>query len=235
MSGDTVECFNCGRANPTWAQVCRSCGVPISAGASRAARSGGPFPTDRESLISIGATLAAILGAIVFGMFLTGLIPDAPLNIDASATPQPSRTPRPSSSFGPSTPPVVGEPTPVPSVALPGTVAFGTGRNGSTGAITNPTDTFTPGANFCHSINLGEPFGVDAVEEEVLKIEEGGELTVVQERTALDVTPTSQTVSYCTAASNLINGWGVGQFLLRDYRPGAEPVLLAEGRFTLVR
>ena len=29
MTGDSVECFNCGRANPSWAQVCRSCGVPM--------------------------------------------------------------------------------------------------------------------------------------------------------------------------------------------------------------
>ena len=232
MTGDTVECFNCGRANPTWAQVCRSCGVPISPGVSRAARSSGPLPTDRESLISIGATLGSILLAIVFGMFLTGLIPEAPL-IAASATPEPSRTPRPSASFGPSTPPV-GEATPVPSVALPGTIAFGTGLNGSQQA-TNATDTFTPGSRFCHSISVSEPFGVNAVEEEVLKIEEGGDLTVVQERTALGVRNDAQVAGFCAPTNALINDWGVGQFLLRDYRPGAEPVLLAEGRFTLAR
>jgi hypothetical protein len=182
----------------------------------------------------MSATLGSILLAIVFGMFLTGLIPDAPLLIESSATPQPSGLPVPSSSFGPSTPPV-GEATPVPTAALPGTIAFGTNLNQSTQQVTNAADTFTPGSRFCHSISVTEPFGVNAVEEEVLKIEEGGDLTVVQERTALGVNPQSQVAGFCAPSNALINDWGVGQFLLRDYRPGAEPVLLAEGRFTLAR
>ena len=40
MTDETVDCFNCGRANPAWAQVCRSCGVPLRHGEARVAPTG---------------------------------------------------------------------------------------------------------------------------------------------------------------------------------------------------
>src|SRR5918995_5119684 len=101
MTGDTVECFNCGRANPSWAQVCRSCGVPIKAVAARS----GPqaaIPTDQDSLVAIGATLGSIVVAIALGLFLSGIIPDAPPIVEETPTPGPSVTPIPSASFTPS-------------------------------------------------------------------------------------------------------------------------------------
>ena len=58
MTGDSVECFNCGRANPSWAQVCRSCGVPMRPGAAGSAPPSGRVPTDRDSLFSIGAAVS---------------------------------------------------------------------------------------------------------------------------------------------------------------------------------
>ena len=63
MTGETVDCYNCGRANPAWAQVCRSCGVPIRPGMGASA-SQGPIPRDRDSLLSMAIGLAAIVGAI---------------------------------------------------------------------------------------------------------------------------------------------------------------------------
>ncbi len=233
MTGDTVECFNCGRANPSWAQVCRSCGVPIRPGGSRAQEPQGPVPTDRNSLISMGAGLGAILAAILVGVFLSGVIPEAPPAATPTPTPGPT-TPRPSPSFAPSAPPVGGASAEA-SPQLPGTVTFGFDLDDATDAAVDVTDTFTPGTRFCHSIALTEPFGADQVLEEILKIEEGGELTLVQERAALPVPSDATVAGFCANADGLINGWGVGQFVLRDYRPGDEPVLLAEGRFTLAR
>lgn len=231
MTGDTVECFNCGRANPSWAQVCRSCGVPMGAGVSRT-QSSGPIPTDRDSLISIGAGLGAVVLAILLGVFVSGVIPDAPPPPVETPSPRPSVSGVPSPSLSPSGP--VGEGSPAPTQALPGTVAFGTALDGSN-QVTEPTDIFTPGTQFCHSISVTEPFGAPQVLEEILKIGEGGELSVVQERTALTVPADGTVAGFCVNANGLINDWGVGEFVLRDYRPGETPVLLAEGRFTLAQ
>jgi hypothetical protein len=232
MSGDTVECFNCGRANPSWAQVCRSCGVPIKAVAARS----GPqpaIPTDQDSLISIGAAVGSIVVAIGLGLFLSGIIPDAPPILEPSPSASASLFPGPSGSFLPSSAPS-GE-TPVPSVVLPGTVSFGLGLNRTTREVVNPTDTFGPGQVFAHSIKLPGPFGVNQIQEEVIRIEEGGALTVVQQREGsnLQVNPDAQVAGYSVNTNGLISGpgsWGPGNYILRVYR-GVE--LIAEGRFTL--
>ena len=232
MTGETVECYNCGRANPAWAQVCRSCGVPIRPGVGKSASSG-PIPQDRDSLISMGAILASIAAAVVLGLILSGMIPEAPV-AEVTPTPEPSRTPRPTRSFEPSGPPP--EESAEPTPALIGTVTFGTGINNAEEA-TGVTDTFGPGANFCHSVELSEPFGVDLIQEEVIRVEEDGSLTEVQPRVGsnLGVESDSQVAGFCApgGASSLIEGWGVGSFILRDYRDGDEPELIAEGRFTL--
>ena len=89
MTGESVECFNCGRANPSWAQVCRSCGVPMRPGGAGSQPPSGRVPTDRDSLVSIGAALATIGLAIVFGLILSGMLPEAPAVI-ASTSPTPS-------------------------------------------------------------------------------------------------------------------------------------------------
>jgi hypothetical protein len=230
MTGDTVECFNCGRANPSWAQVCRSCGVPIKAVAARS----GPqpaIPTDQDSLISIGAALGSIVAAVALGLFLSGIIPSVPPILDATPTPGPSVTPRPSPSFIPSSGPSGGE-APAASPPLPGTVSFGLGLNRTTREVVNPTTTFGPGQVFAHSIAMTEPFGVNQIQEEVIRIEADGALTVVQQREGsnLDVTADAQIAGYSVNTDPLIRDWGPGNYILRAYR-GVE--LIAEGRFTL--
>jgi hypothetical protein len=73
-TGETVECFNCGRANPPWAQVCRFCGVPLVAAGSPALIPSGPFPTDSRSLLSMGAAKLAdlFLNGVAQSIFQTG-------------------------------------------------------------------------------------------------------------------------------------------------------------------
>ena len=239
MSGDTVECFNCGRANPSWAQVCRSCGVPMRPGGAGSAPPSGPLPTDRDSLVSIGAGLAVIGLAIVFGVVLAGILPEAPPAI-ASTTPTPSPSLAASASEVPASPST--EPTAEPTPELIGSVTFGRGLNQSTQEVIDQTDRFASGSTFCHSIALPEPFGVSQYQEEVLKVRQNGTLRVVQARkeAPLPVASDSSVVGWCNPTDVLISGvggtegWGTGEFVLRAYRRSDDgPQLLAEGRFTL--
>ncbi|HEX3219853.1 MAG TPA: hypothetical protein VHU77_07500, partial [Candidatus Limnocylindria bacterium] len=136
MTGDTVECFNCGRSNPSWAQVCRSCGVPMRPGGAGAAPPSGPLPTDRDSLVSIGAALGTMALAIVVGLLLSGMLPEAAAVI-TTPTPQPTPTvlPSPSTAATPSA-----QETPKPE-KLPGTITFGYGLNQSTDEIIDVSKT----------------------------------------------------------------------------------------------
>ena len=231
MTGDTIECFNCGHANPSWAQVCRSCGAPIRPDGPPGAGPRGIIPTDQASLISIGAAVAAIVSAILLGLFLAGLIPAAP-NV---ATETPSPPPSASASASPSVEPsAAGSVVPSGSVQpLLGSVFFGTGLNPDTHDVTGPTSTFTAGVAFAHSIHMTEPFAVNEIQEEVIRVADDGTLTVVQQREGsnLPVQADLMIAGYRVAdAGTLIPGWGTGNFILRVYR-GVE--LLAEGRFSL--
>lgn len=231
MSGDTVECFNCGKANPAWAQVCRSCGAPIVR-ARTGGRSGGIFPTDQASLISIGVAVSSIVLAIGVGLVFAGIVPPAPNVAEATPTPTPipSLSAAPSLSAGPST---SGSESAAPSVTLIGTISYGLGLNTSTHQVTSPTDTFGPGTRFCYSILLTEPFGVSTLSEEVLRVESDGSLTVVQSKDKasgkITVTPGLKIAGYDNRTNGLISVWGTGNFIMREYR-GAQ--LIAEGRFT---
>jgi hypothetical protein len=233
MTGDTIECFNCGHANPSWAQVCRSCGYPIQASGPLSGAPAGIFPTDQASLISIGGTLGAIVLAIALGLFFSGLIPPAP-NV-AEETPSPSPTPsaQASSSAAPSGSGSVG-PTVAPTPALLGTITFGTGLNTDTKQVTNPTTTFSAGVAFAHSIKLTQAFGVNKIQEEVVKVGGDGTQTVVQKRAGSDLTvnAVSKIAGFRVKdAGTLVSAWGAGNFILRVYRNSTE--LLAEGPFTL--
>ena len=232
MTGETVECFNCGRANPEWAQVCRSCGVPLRHSVAASVPEG-RVPTDPASLISIGSVIATIIGAVLLGLFFANLNPTDPSLVGArpSASPTPTIEPIPSvsapvaasESAAPSGTPVA---TPVP---LLGTVTFGTGI--SNGEITGETDTFTPQVNFAHVITMSEPFGVGQVGEQVVKVNEDGTETEVVpaagNQLTVDPTATSGGIVCCNAGE-LIAELGTGNFILRVYR-GDE--LIAQGAF----
>jgi hypothetical protein len=194
-------------------------------------RSAGPIPTDRDSLISIGATLAAIAAAIVLGVILAGVIPDAPPLAEVVETPEPSVEPVPSRSAAPS----AAESAPA-SPDLLGTIAFGTGIGQNDRAL-NRTDTFGPGTSFCHSLQLTQRFRVPRIQEEVLRVEDDGALTEVQARRGsnLNVEPRSRIGGWCAPGGTdaLLADWGAGTFVLRAYRNPRTPELLAEGQFTL--
>jgi hypothetical protein len=122
-------------------------------------------------------------------------------------------------------------------------VTFGYGLNQSTNAVTDASDTFSRGQNFCHSVKLKQGrFHVANLQEEILKVEDDGSLTVVQRRqdAKLAIDPNATIAGFCAPADALIDGaagtegWGTGRFVLRDYRVrGQGPELLAQGRFTL--
>jgi hypothetical protein len=231
MTGETVECFNCGRPNPEWAQVCRSCGVPLRHGVASSVPEG-RLPTDPTSLISIGAVIATIVGAIVLGLFVANLNPTDPsqIGVRPSATSSPTVNPVPSVSVAPSVSAPPASATPVATPTLVGSIAFGTGIDGS-GQITGATDTFTPGVYFAHVITMTEAFGVAAVGEQVVKVAEDGTETevVAAAGNSLHVDPASTSGGIvCCLARELINELGPGNFILRVYR-GDE--LIAEGAF----
>jgi hypothetical protein len=233
-TGDSVECFNCGRANPSWAQVCRSCGVPLRSAAARTQPTG-PLPTDRDSLISIGAGVGSILLAVILGVLLSGIIPEAEPVAEDTPSPEPSRTPIASSSAAGSGPLSSLGPSAEATPALIGSVTFGLGINELSREVIDQTDTFGPGTRFCHSVAMTEAFGVNRIQEEILRVADDGTVTVVQERQAanLTVNPAALIAGFCANSSALISAWGPGTYLLRDYRNEETPELIAEGRFTL--
>jgi len=174
------------------------------------------------------------VAAIVLGLLLSGMLPEAAPIAEATPSPTPSPTPGASAGLASEEPSV--EPTAEPTPELIGSVTFGTGVNATTREATGVTEAFGPGTPFCHSVQLTEPFGVASIQEEVLRVEEDGSLTVVQERvdSSLKVNAASQIAGFCAPNTNpLIAGWGVGNFVLRDYRNPDTPELIAEGRFSL--
>jgi hypothetical protein len=223
MTDETVDCFNCGRANPEWAQVCRSCGVPLGHGDTRAAPTG-PFPTDQQSLISIGAVVGTILAAVLIGLFVSNLNPTDPAvgratpSAEPSVSPTASAAPIVSASAGPTgTPP---PPTPSPTPALPGTLQFGTELDGNR-MVATPVDTFTPQQAFAYSLQMPAGFGATAIENEIVKFS-GESETVVLPRQSVGVDPAATSFGYVIGtAGDFLGQWGPGEFEWRVYVDGA--------------
>jgi hypothetical protein len=231
MSGDTIECFNCGHANPSWAQVCRSCGFAIQPTGPLSGTPAGIFPTDQTSLISIGGTLGAIVLAIVLGLFFSRLIPPAPNVAEETPSPTPSAS---ASASGVPSATAAASTSVLPSPQLPGTITFGTGWNNTTRVITGKTTAFTvASAGFAHAITLSEPIGVDRLQEEVVSVAADGTETVVQSRADGTVFVNGKLLTdglkSTKTMTQLIGAWGKGTHILRVYRGGE---LLAEGTFT---
>lgn len=230
-SPETVECFNCGRTNPGWAQVCRHCGVPLQS--LPVAASSGPIPTDRASLISIGGALVAIAGAVALGLAISALYPSRPGTGRVEASPLASVVVRPSTSSAPT---LAATPAPAakPTAALPGTVAFGTGLDRTTRQVVTPTDMFTPGSTFAHSVSVKQPFGVTQIYEQVARLGSGGTETVVQAPTdGLNVRPMWTVAGYAIQANVLIQAWGPGTYRMRVYLSPGGKDLIATGTFKL--
>jgi hypothetical protein len=229
MTEDTLECANCGKANPAWAQVCRSCGVPLTAAAVAAAAESAVLT--QGSLTAIGAALGTIALAVVIGLVFGGILPPAPPV--AAATPTPSASVEPTAE--PTPDPSGGSPDPSASVGpiLPGTLTFGLGLNAETQRVTNPTDTFTPGTTFAHSIELSTPFGVTQIGESVSRVNEDQTETLVfpaDEDNQLTIDPNATVDGFTVDTNVLLDVLGAGTYVMRVYR-GTE--LLAQGTFIL--
>ena len=224
MTEETVDCFNCGRANPEWAQVCRSCGVALRHGEARVVPTG-PFPTDQTSLISIGAVVGTILAAVLIGLFVSGLNPTDPV----VGQPTPSPSPSAEESLEPTIEPLPSDtpaPTPTPTPALRGTLAFGTGLDNA-GNVTGATDTFTPGSSFSYALTTPEGPGATPIRNEITRLED--EEVVANDELTVD--PADTIIGYnLGSAAGFIQDWGTGEFRWRVY-VGEE--LLAEATFRL--
>ncbi len=234
MTGETVECFNCGRSNPGWAQVCRSCGMPLVAATSGAVPAG-PFPTDQRSLLSMAAAIGTIVLAVIVGLLFSNLNPTDPTVGMASPTPTPHASVPVVASASLPAATEVPTATPAPAPKLPGTLVFGTARDKSTCAISGKTSQFGPGTGFAHAVTLNEPFGVNSIGEEVVKVA-GGKETIVQPHDTADgqnpVAPKAKVACYQVASNVVIQAWGTGSFVMRIYRGNAK---IAEAPFTLTK
>ena len=227
MTDDFVECLNCGRVNPEWAQVCRSCGVPLRHGESIVTPAG-RIPTDRDSLLAIAATIGTILIAVVAGLILSGLNPTDP-SIGQGFTPSPS----PTVEATPSEEPVVESATPVPTATPPpgppGTLTFGTALDGND-QIVEPVDTFTPGMDFAHRVDMPSPWGVTTIGEGIYRInEDGTEEEVVRPiDNQPSVVPDLTYAAFVVPVTPLFEEWGPGTYEMRVF---VNNELVAVGRF----
>lgn len=232
MTDETVDCFNCGRANPEWAQVCRSCGVALRHGESRALAAG-RYPTDRDSLVSLAAVIGTILGALLLGLFVSSLNPTTPPVAEAPS-PTPTATPTPTV-----------EPTVAPSVSvsvapsesaapeLPATVVFGTQLDGNN-QVVEPVDTFTPGMLFAHSITSTAPFGAATIGEQIVRVNDDGsegDQLVAQDGNQLSVNPEGTSAGFVAGdAASFIRDWGAGLYEMRVF---VGETVIARGQFRL--
>jgi hypothetical protein len=220
---ETVDCYNCGRSNPEWAQVCRSCGVALRHGQARVVPSG-RIPTDTNSLISIAAVIGVILGAVVLGIFLSSLNPTEPV---VGGAPTPTATPSPSAEPTAAPPSNTPKPTPSPTPALPGTIAFGSELDANR-QVTSPVETFTPPTAFAYSVSMPNGFGVSTIENEIAKVDDDGE-TIVLPRQGVPVDPAATSFGYVVGtAGDFLGAWGPGEFEWRVYVDGS---VAARGRF----
>jgi hypothetical protein len=229
--GETIDCPNCGRPNPGWAQVCRNCGFSLRRGLARSVgKPQRPFPTDQTSLLSIGAAVGSIVLAIVLGMIFSAVNPTKPtVGVSSSPTPSPvpslspSLVPEPSAS-------IVAEATPSATAALPDTITFGTGLTASK-AVSGKTDTFGPGSYFAHSVAAKNPFGVSTLYETVVRVADDGTESAVQTRYPVPVNKNAKVFGFVVSTSSLLRDWaGGGNFVMRIYDG---QTLIAQGSFTL--
>jgi hypothetical protein len=232
MTDETVDCFNCGRANPEWAQVCRSCGVVLRHGEARIVPAG-RYPTDRDSLISLAAVIGTIVGALLLGLFVSSLNPiDPAVGLAPSPTPSPTATPTEVPSVAPSVSASAAV-TPSPTPALPGTVVFGTQLDANK-QVVEAVDTFTPGMTFAHSITSTAPFGAATIGESVVRVNDDGtpgEEIVAAAGNQLRVDPAATSDGFVGPdAGAFIQDWGPGLYELRIF---VGETLIAQGQFRL--
>lgn len=231
-SGETI-CPNCGNTNPPWARICRTCGVSLSRALGQPVSAPqSPFPTDQASLVSVGTAIGSIVIAIVLGVIFSTINPTQP-TVGLASSPTPTAHPSPSASASRAASPTP-KPTPTPVPKPVGTITFGTGLDRTTHQVINPTNTFSPNGFFAHSVSVPQPFGVNSVTEEVVRVANGQE-TVVQSRTdpnsVVNISPSARIFGFIVSTNSLIQDWnGGGIFIMRIWR-GTEK--LAEGRFTL--
>jgi hypothetical protein len=225
ISDETVDCYNCGRSNPEWAQVCRSCGVPLRHGQAPVTQAG-RYPTDTNSLISIAAVIGVIFASVLVGLFVSGLNPTDPSVGAPTPTPQP--TPSPSiEATAAASPSATAAPTAAPTAALPGTIAFGSALDANQ-VVSEPVETFTPPVAFAYSVTMNAAFGTNAIENEIAKLGEDGE-TIVLPRQSVQIDPAAQSFGYVIGtAGDFLGAWGPGEFEWRVYVNGA---VVARGTF----
>ena len=124
-------------------------------------------------------------------------------------------------------------PVPTATPGLPGTVVFGTTLDANKQVI-DPTETFTPGMTFAHSIVYNAPFGAATLGEQVLRVNDDGtdgETIVDAPQNQLSVDPAASSAGFvATDAANFVRDWGTGLYEMRIF---IGETLIARGQFRL--
>jgi hypothetical protein len=112
-------------------------------------------------------------------------------------------------------------------------VIFGTMLDGNR-QVTDPTETFTPGMTFAHSITNNAPFGAATLGEQVVRLNEDGTEAaeiVAAAANQLSVDPAATTAGFVAGdAANFVRSWGPGLYEMRIY---IGETLIARGQFRL--
>jgi hypothetical protein len=192
----------------------------------------GPFPSDRDSLISMAAVIGTILAAVLLGLFISSLNTTDSSVGQATPTPsaQPVSTPVPPPTTTPSPSPTIAAATatPTPAPELRGTLAFGTGLDDNR-AVTGGTDTFTPADTFAYSLSVPGGVGGTPIRNVIQRTSDPAETVVEGDEIAVD--PEAEVVGFSLgSAAGFVADWGPGEYRWQIF-VGEE--LVAEAPFRL--
>ena len=117
--------------------------------------------------------------------------------------------------------------------AQPLTIAFGTSRDATTFAATEPTTTFRRGDAFAYSVELDAAVGVDTIYVRVDRVGESPETVQAWSEGDQVVDPSLPVISFQVPADALLDVFGAGDYEMRISLAPAGSIL-AFGQFRLV-
>ena len=192
----------------------------------------GPFPTDQTSLISIGAVIGTILGAVLLGLFVSSLNPTDPTVGQVDAVRRPRRLI--------ATPRALGRAVAdrdarrrhrSPTPALPGTVAFGTQLDGNRHGRRAGRDLHArPDVRLLHRDGRG--VRRDAIENEIVKLADEAETVVLPRQIGPGGSGGDDVRLRHRHRRRLPGQWGPGEFEWRVYINGRRSSPGATFRFS---
>ena len=116
--------------------------------------------------------------------------------------------------------------------AQPLTITFGTARDGTSLAVSEPASTFRRGDPFAYSVQLADPIGVDTIYVRVDRVEESPETVQDWSNGDQRLDPSLSVISFEVPSDVLLNDFGAGDYEMRISLTPAGSIL-ALGSFRL--